>query len=248
MNAARARTIGLLSALAAQFGWAQASLPAVYTGPWELGTPPAGWTFAGLGLDYLPDFDGLNDGAAKLDGTGDHIAIHFDGSARDVSYWVKGLTFSGGTFSVEQSSDGSAWTALATYTALGTNATRQTNQPSAQARHLRFIYTLKGTGNVGLDGIAIAELAFVPPEISAVAVAGGTAVVAVAETVIGRTYALEYALDLAASPPVVWTASDAQGGTGSGLALQDAGATNAARFYRVRDATPLRAWRRGGAA
>ena len=238
MNAARARILGLLAALAAQLGWAQASLPAVYTGPWELGVPPTGWAFAGLGLDYVPDYDGLNDGAAKLDGTGDHIAIHFEGSAGDVTYWVKGLTFSGGTFSVEQSIDGSNWTALATYTALGTNATHQTNRPSAQARHLRFIYTAKGTGNVGLDGISIGELAFVQPAIAGVAVAGGTATVAVAETVLGRTYALEYALDLAASAPVIWTAADAQDGTGSGLELQDAGATNAARWYRVRDATP----------
>lgn len=238
MNAARARIIGLVAALAAQLGWAQASLPAAYTGPWELGTPPAGWTFTGLGLDYVPDYDGLNDGAAKLDGTGDRIAIQFEGSARDVTYWVKGLTFSGGTFRVEQSIDGSAWSELATYTALPTNATHQTNRLSVAARHLRFIYAAKGTGNVGLDGIALTEFTFVQPEISAVAVAGGTAAVAVAETVLGRTYALEYAVDLAASPPVVWTEADAASGTGSGLELRDAGATNAARSYRVRDATP----------
>ena len=156
MKAARVRTTWLLAALVARIGFAQASLPTAYTGPWERGEPPEGWAFHGLGgPDYNPDYDGINNGAAKLDGTGDYISINFDGAPASVTYWTKGLTFSGGTFRVEQSIDGTNWTALATYTELPTNATLQTHSTDWAARHIRFLYAVKVTGNVGIDGISV---------------------------------------------------------------------------------------------
>jgi hypothetical protein len=231
--------ISLLMALAAQLGFAQATLPTAYTGPWEYTEPPEGWAFSGLGTpDYLPDYDGLNDGAAKLDGTGDYIAIHYDAAAAKVTYWAKGLTFSGGTFRVEQSIDGTNWTELATYTELATNATFHKNKPFMASRYIRFNYTEKVHGNVGVDGISIAALGdFVQPVITDVSTTGSVARVSILKSVVDRIYALDTTTVLT-NVPVIWTPIQSEEGTGGILDLQDPAPTNAVRFYRVRDATP----------
>jgi hypothetical protein len=236
MSSAKGKTIYLLVALAAQLGFAQAPLPTAWTGPWQTGVPPAGWIFSGLGLDPNPDYDGINNGAAKLDTTGDHIAIFFNGSAGAVTYWVKSLTFTGGVFRVDQSDDGTNWSALATYTELPATATFRTNFPSADARHIRFFYEQKGSGNVGLDGITI--FAFVQPEIAAIRKTGDVVRVATVESMAGRTYALEYAAALT-NTPMAWMPADTETGTGGPLEMDDLAPSNApVRFYRVRDATP----------
>jgi hypothetical protein len=225
----------ILLSMALPSAFAQATLPTSYSGPWQTGTPPAGWTFSGLGgPDYNPDYDGLNNGAAKLDGTGDFILISFDAPAGNLSFWIRGLSFSGGTFSVEESSDGAAWSSLQTYAPPPTNASYQTLIPSPDSRQIRFIYSVKGTGNVGIDGISIAP--FIQPVISDIAV-DGIADVTVQETLSGRTYVLESASALDADP-VQWIQADSDAGTGGSLDLQDSASTNVIRFYRVRDTTP----------
>ena len=239
MKAARIRTIWLLVALVARIGFAQtAALPTAYTGPWEQGEPPEGWVFYGLGgADYNPDYDGINNGAAKLDGTGDFISIHFDGYAGAVSYWIKGLTFiSGGVFRVEQSINGTNWTALQSYTEMPTNAVFQTYATSLASLYIRFIYAERVTGNVGIDGISIVP--FVQPEIGTISATGGVARVSIPESVVGRTYALEYSTRMTTNPVTWMPPVDSRGGTGGSLEMQDLSPTNTVRYYRVRDATP----------
>jgi len=230
------RTIGWGTALAAQCAWAQATLPTDYCGPWQYAVPPPGWTFYGLGLDPDPGYDGTNT-AAKLDDAGDYVSIHYAGAAGAVSFWIKGLTFvSGGVFRVEQSTDGADWSALAVATNLPAVAERRTLYPSPAARHLRFLYAERVTGNVGLDGIAVAP--FVVPEIGAIVRTGSVFVVAVPETMPGRTYQLEVAEALT-NAPVVWTPVAAAGGSTNVFVFTNVPPTNAPkRYYRVGDATP----------
>ena len=233
------RTIlaGFAAALAHAALAQTAALPATYTGPWRDALPPDGWTFSGLGApDYLPGFDGFGDGAAKLDGTGDYISVRFAAPPESVSFWIQGFSFSGGVFRVEQSIDGTNWWALAAYAELPATPVSQTLFPALAARHLRFIYTERVTGNVGLDGVSVQALR--RPEIGQFEVAGGSALVAVVETRAGRTYALERTASLAANP-VVWIEADAAIADSDPLVLADPGVANAAvGFYRVRDATP----------
>ena len=224
-------------ALAAGTAGAQtAALPTEWTGPWKFGEPPAGWTFTGLGEDALPDYDGMNDGAARLDGSGDAIAIEFDAPAGAVSYWVKGLTFSGGVFRVEQSTDGAVWTDLQVDTELPTNATWRTHVPAEAARHVRFRYELKATGNVGLDGISLVP--FTRARFGTITVTGSVATLAVADSMPGRTYQLEHAAALT-NEPVAWTAAGSPAAGGGTLVFTNSFPTNATkRYYRVRDVTP----------
>ena len=137
----------------------QATLPAVWTGPWQNTTPPTGWTFTSLGTDYAPGYDGMNDGAAKLDGPGDAVTIFFDGAPNEVSYWIRGNSLSGAyVFKVEESTNGTDWTDVAVFNGSGIPAASElkTNALQAASRHVRFQYVTKVSGNVGVDGISIA--------------------------------------------------------------------------------------------
>ena len=103
----------------------------------------------GLGSDY---------GSApllKFDGTGDYIIIHFNGEPGKLSYDIKGNSYSGGTFTVQESEDGSAYTNIVEYTELGSTATK-THTLAATSRYVKFIYTEKVNGNVALGNIEIA--------------------------------------------------------------------------------------------
>lgn len=234
MNCRAIIAAGWAVALAAQCAPAQVPLPASWSGPWKWGYPPVGWTFAGLGEDILPDYDGLNDGAAKLDDTGDSISIDFDGEPGAVAYWIKGLTFiSGGVFRVEQSIDGTNWTALATYTNPPVTATFQTHFPSLDTRHIRFLYAVRITGNVGVDGIAIPQ--FVLPAAGSVSLTGQVATLTVPESIAGRTYQLEYADAMTNT----WTPAVVKTGSTNPIVFTNLAPTNTRmRFYRVRDTTP----------
>ena len=226
---------GLAVATIAQRLCAQtATLPATYTGPWRDAVPPDGWTFSGLGApDYLPGFDGFGDGAAKLDGTGDFLSVRFADPPESVSFWIQGFSFSGGMFRVEQSLDGSNWLTVASYAPPPTNATFQTFALSPHARHVRFLYHIRGTGNVGLDGIAVApSVAFAIDRLSQ---SEGIARVWVVPTETYRVYALQYSTNLHRSNS--WNQVFSTNGTGGELELIDFN-FDVPRFYRVIDVTP----------
>ena len=103
----------------------------------------------GLGSDY---------GSApllKFDGTGDYVIIHFNGEPGKLSYDIKGNSYSDGTFTVQESADGSAYTNIVEYTELGSTETK-THTLAATSRYVKFIYTEKVNGNVALGNIKIA--------------------------------------------------------------------------------------------
>lgn len=235
-GAAQTAAVWLGVALVARLAGAQANLPTAYTGPWQYYVYTEGWDFQALGADQNPDYDGLNDGAARFQTAGAYVSVQYDRSAGAVTYWIKGLTFSGGVFRVEQSVDGADWWALATYAELPATPVFETRFPALEARHLRFIYDQKGTGNVGLDGVSVYP--WRRPSIGHVELAAGTALVTVADTLPGRAYALEHAAQLT-NNPVAWSPAGSGTATAEPLVLSDAAPTNAAvRFYRVRAVPP----------
>lgn len=187
---------GVAAALAQLVSAQTAVLPVTYAGPWRDAPPTAGWIFSGLGSpDYLPDFDGQNDGAAKFDGTGDFISIAFDSPPETLSFWIKSyVMISGGVFSVEQSLDGTNWLELASYEPPPATATFQTFPLSYNARHVRFLYAQRITGNVGLDGIAISKNPH--PVIAHHSRSNAWRSFSVAPSDLGRTYELYFTTHL----------------------------------------------------
>lgn len=139
---------------------AQAVLPTA----WSFTTPtlPTGWTESGTAFYSA---SGNTPPAMKFDGTGDYLIINFSGNAGDLTYYLTGNSFSGGTFSVEESDLGSTWTTLRTITSppAGTYS-MFTDVPQSSSRFIRFIYTNKGSGNIGLDDVNIDAGAALPQQ------------------------------------------------------------------------------------
>lgn len=114
----------------------------------------------GLGSDYNVTTK------LKFDGTDDWVIIHFNGQAGKLAYDIKGNGFSGGKFTVQESADGSTYTEVVAYIELGDAATKE-HELAAESRYVKFIYTTKSSGNVGLGDIKITKFGETPvdPEV-----------------------------------------------------------------------------------
>jgi hypothetical protein len=146
-----------------------------YEGPWK-GAPVDGLTSQGLDADYA-------DGAAKFDSEGDWMQIRFTGTPGQLVYGIKGYRLSAdnpSTFLVQESADGTNWTALATWVSgeLGNTQTMATNDLASDTRCVRFFYATKGAGNVGISSVYITAGETEPPSVTysgeTVVVPGGT--------------------------------------------------------------------------
>jgi endonuclease I len=144
-------TIG--SALLVIFSFAQTSLPT----SWNFATTtlPTGWTSSGTGFSYY-SASGNPAPAAKFAATGDKLTIFFSSSPGNLTYDITGNTFSGGTFTVEESVNGTTWTTLHNFTAPPSTYSPFTDVPNSASRYIRFNYVNKVTGNIGLDNVSIA--------------------------------------------------------------------------------------------
>ncbi len=141
-------------------GHSQAALPAF----WNFDVAaPTGWTES-LGTNGNTRYaTGAVGQACKLDATGEYVLLEIAEEPGMLSYFLKGQNSGGafqGTFTIEESSDGSTFTTLQQYVdgALATTAfTEYTAQPQPTTRFIRWYYTEKISGhNVGLDEINLA--------------------------------------------------------------------------------------------
>ena len=124
-----------------------ATLPFVYDG--GKSNLPSGLTESGLGSDYN------NSPKLKFDGTGDNLVLKFNGVPGILTFDIKGNSFSGGTFKVQTSADGSVYSDLATYTTLGDTQSEKFTLAST-VRYIKWVYTNKLNGNVALGNIKLA--------------------------------------------------------------------------------------------
>lgn len=116
----------------------------------------AGLTQSGIGSDY---------GSApklKFDGNGDNVILKIDERPGVLTFDVKGNSFSGGTFTVQTSEDGIEYTDVATYSTLGDTETKTISNLGEDVRYIKWIYTEKVSGNVGLGNIKLE--AYVAPQ------------------------------------------------------------------------------------
>jgi hypothetical protein len=133
--------------------WAQAILPTSWS--FATTTLPTGWT----ATDPVPGYytaSGNTPPAYKFDATGDKITITFGSNPGNVTYYLAGNSFSGGTFLVEESVDGNTYTTLRSHTTATSTYTLFTDTPNNASRYIRFNYSNKVSGNIGVDDIAIA--------------------------------------------------------------------------------------------
>lgn len=130
---------------------AQTTLPT----SWDAsGATPNGWTLAGTTF-YTGS--GNPAPAVRFDTQADYMDIWFADEPGALTYDIAGNSFSGGTFTVKESADGNVWTTLRTFTTLSAGTyVGTTDAPLSTTRYIRFEYTVKVSGNVGLDNINIA--------------------------------------------------------------------------------------------
>src|ERR1043165_4060991 len=141
----------LFTLLASFSSFAQATLPTT----WSFTTTslPTGWTQTGTAF-YTAS--GAAPPACKFDNTGDMVTINFASNPGNLTYYIAGNSFAGGTFLVEESLTGSSWTTLHTFTTLPAGTyTLFTDVPNSASRYIRFNYSNKVSGNVGLDDVTI---------------------------------------------------------------------------------------------
>ncbi|MCK6638685.1 MAG: endonuclease [Bacteroidia bacterium] len=154
----------LITAIFAVFATAavaQTTLPTSWS--FTTATYPNGWTASGTAF-YTGS--GNTPPACKLDGTGDYVEIWFASAPGPLSYYIAGNSFAGGTFEVQESVNGTVWTTMRTFTTNLPSATytQFTDNPQSASRYVRFFYTQKVSGNVGLDDVNLAAAAAGPQQ------------------------------------------------------------------------------------
>ncbi len=108
----------------------------------------------GLGSDYS------NKPYLKFNDTGDYLILRFNERPGTLSFDIRGWDFSGGTFTVQTSEDGTSYTDLETYTALSDTQSKEFNlnlDSYKDVRYIKWIYTNKSTGNVALGNISLLD-------------------------------------------------------------------------------------------
>ena len=110
-----------------------------------------GLTQNGLGDDYG------SSPKLRFDGTDDCLVLKFNERPGKLTFDIKGNSFSGGTFKVQTSEDGTTYTDLETYTTLGDTQSEEFNNLGENVRYIKWIYTNKVSGNVALGNIILAN-------------------------------------------------------------------------------------------
>ena len=127
-----------------QQGWSYTENP--------FGTPSYAYTTGGVSGSAM----------GRLDETGDIVTVFVGGQMGATTYYLQGKNSGGGwqgTFDVQESTNGTAWTNLASYTTaspMPTTLAQFTVTPAAASRYIRWNFTNKISGhNVSIDNINI---------------------------------------------------------------------------------------------
>ncbi len=145
-----------------------------------------GLTQSGLGTDYAASTAPTTQ--LKFDGTGDNLTLKLNEGKAVLFFDIKGNGFSGSTFTVQTSADGESYSDLATYTALG-NAQTETLVLAADVRYVKWVYTEKVSGNVGLGNIKVQKDVTADVAVSSVGFATFSSVLPLDFTDVTEVYA-----------------------------------------------------------
>ena len=179
-------------------GYSQAVLPT----NWSFTTAilPTGWSESSSNF-YTGS--GNTPPAKKFTATGEYLTINFASAPGALTYYLTanvstGSTFTG-TFTVQESTNGTTWTTLHTHTAPSVGSyTMYTDVPQSTSRYIRFFFTNKLSGNIGLDDVTIAAPTATPEQEinvkygTATVVSGGTQVMnSAVSTMTTGTFTIE---------------------------------------------------------
>ncbi len=154
-----------LSIAFAVFATAQVTLPTFWGCDGGL---PNAWTCSCAGSSTPVTYSGTGNPAPalKLASTGDYLQIWFSNAPYSISYEIKGQTSSSpwdGTFTIEESVNGTTWTQVFQFSGSGAISTAglvyKSHKLLLDSKYVRFYYTNKISGaNVALDNISVTRL------------------------------------------------------------------------------------------
>lgn len=130
--------------------YAQTNLPVERT-TWN--TTPLGWTDWGTTATTSNGDATINFG--KLENAGDYYEIAFTNIPSHLTYAIKGESFSGGSFYIQESPDGIYWSNIKNKTAVTENWENHKFKLKSNSRFVRFYYNTKKEGNVVIDEVKI---------------------------------------------------------------------------------------------
>jgi hypothetical protein len=116
---------------------------------WDDKTTPVGVTNSGVGTYNASPY-------LKFDDANDFIILKINKAPGTLTFDIKGNSFSGGTFKVQASSDGTNYSDIKTYTSLGSSTSHESiSTLETTVRYIKWIYTTKDNGNVALGKISL---------------------------------------------------------------------------------------------
>ena len=125
-------------------------------------TMPTGFSQVGLGTAYNSSTTPW-----KFDTQGDYVILNFTGTPGTLTYNLSNNTLTGSyAFDVLVSDNGSTYTTLISHTAITSGSF--SSSLTSSTRYVKWIYTTKGSGNVGLGSINLtAASSLTPPTLTA---------------------------------------------------------------------------------
>ncbi len=132
-------------------GFGQATLPISNVATTSSNTMPTGFSQSGLGTVYSSTVTPW-----KFDTQGDYVICNFTGTPGTLTFKLTNNSLSGTyQFDVLQSADGSTYTNLQSITSITSTQSFSISSISASTRYIKWVYTTKATGNVGLGTIGL---------------------------------------------------------------------------------------------
>ena len=130
---------------------------------WNDTTTPTGITNSGVGTYSSSPYQ-------KFDSTGDYLVLKINETPGTLTFDIKGNPGSGpwaGTFKVQTSANGIDYSDLETYTSLSSSIQSQEFNLDPSVRYIKWVYTEKNSGNVGLGNIVVLKPSATTPSITA---------------------------------------------------------------------------------
>ena len=117
-------------------------------------TPPAGWSFTGVGTYTTAGNYGRASPSLKFDGTGDQIVTPALNSPTNLQFWYKGQGTDSSSHLLVEGYNGATWVTVIDVMPLLITATTQSVVLADGLSQLRFTYT-KSVGNLSFDDVII---------------------------------------------------------------------------------------------
>ena len=91
----------------------------------------------------------------KFDSTGDYVVLKLNEEPGVLFFDISGNSFSDGTFTVQTSADGETYANLRNYKGIKSDGQTEAFALDANVRYIKWVYTAKANGNVGLGNIFV---------------------------------------------------------------------------------------------